>query len=115
MAAGGVFAMLSHGSRSVPLVIVALLFIGLAYGCLASLSPVTLRFFGPGNYQDIVGVSLCQMIVASIIGPILSSRLLESSGNYFSSFIVITVVALLGVAVNKLIHISAHREGIGGE
>jgi OFA family oxalate/formate antiporter-like MFS transporter len=119
MIAGGALLLLGHNdvpeNANGALIIGGLILTGLAYGMLAALSPVALRFYGPKDYQSIVGVVLCQMIVAAIIGPILASFLVQTSGNYYSSFIVIVVAAVIGVGVNFLLGITAHKEGLGGE
>jgi OFA family oxalate/formate antiporter-like MFS transporter len=112
MILGGAMLALGHPGGVSALIVLGLILCGVSYGCLAALSPVVLRFYGPGDYQSIVGISLCQMILAAIIGPILSSFLFQISGNYFSSYIVIMIAATLGLGVTFLLGVSARKEGL---
>ncbi|MDO4746556.1 MAG: MFS transporter [Bacillota bacterium] len=105
--AAGVFLLLGDMSSAAVVIIIGLLFTGLGYGGTPTLSSAfIMKQFGPKYYP--VNFSICNfsLIPAAIVGPMVSSRLIDSSGGaYTSSFIMMIVLAgLAGVAwmmVNK--------------
>lgn len=108
----GILFLVSYESQIISLLVLALIAIGLGFGCLAATSPVTLKFFGAAYYTDIVGISLLQMIPAVTIGPTAASMLFTSTGSYKASFLVITFVSIIGIALNVILGKTARTENL---
>lgn len=80
-----------------PFVLIGLVFSGLGYGGTPTLaSAVIMRRFGPKNFAVNFSVANFSLIPAAMIGPMVSSTLIERSGGaYHTTFMMIIV---LGVA-----------------
>ena len=76
-----------------------LIFVGLAYGGLPTLtSSFTNKSFGQKYFAVNFGIASFNVLPAAVIGPILSAKLMESSGGeYFSSFFAIIILAIVSV------------------
>lgn len=98
--AAGVFLLLGDMSSAAIVIIVGLLFTGMGYGGTPTLSSAfIMKQFGPKYYP--VNFSICNfsLIPAAIIGPMVSSWLIDkSNGAYTGSFIMMIVLAVLAAA-----------------
>ena len=92
--------------NSVILIFAGLLLIGLSYGGAPALITVVIRLlFGDKHYSENFGVSTLQVIPAAIIGPLVSSLLIErSQGAYNSTFAMIIGFAVFALVLNALLN-----------
>jgi OFA family oxalate/formate antiporter-like MFS transporter len=111
---GGVSLLAGQMTENTLFIYIGLPLMGICYGGTpALLSAVVNNFYGPKNFQVILGAATFSLAVAAIIGPLLSSKLQESSGGeYTSSFIMIVVVAVAAVLVNFLIAFFGRKDGL---
>jgi OFA family oxalate/formate antiporter-like MFS transporter len=114
MLIGGAALVFAQFTGSLALIFIGLPLIGICYGGSASLLAASAnKFFGPKNYQVILGAATFSLAVAAIIGPLLSSKLQElSGGEYFSSFIMLTVVAIIAIVANQLLSVFSKKDGL---
>lgn len=96
-------ALLLAGAKTgaVVLIILGLVFTGTGYGGNPTLtSAVIQRLYGARNYSVNFSIANFSMIPAAIIGPMVSSRLIENSGGaYDSTFMMILILAAAAVAM----------------
>lgn len=91
---------LADMTLSFPLIVAGFVMLGLAYGgSMSSCSAMIGSFFGTKHYSLNYGIASCNLIVASLIGPTILSALLESSGGYFTSFVVFLIFAAVSFVI----------------
>ena len=92
--------------QNVYFIFIGLLLAGLTTGANLTISSVfTNKFFGPKNYPVNFSVHNFVLIPAAIMGPMVSSFMLErANGAYHSTFIMIIVLALLSFVINILLN-----------
>jgi OFA family oxalate/formate antiporter-like MFS transporter len=114
MLLGGAVLLLGAVTGSRVFVYIGLPLIGVCYGGTpALLSAVVNKFYGPKNYQVILGAATFSLAVAGVIGPLLSSKLQElSGGEYLTSFLMVIAVAAAALILNILLAVSGKREGL---
>jgi OFA family oxalate/formate antiporter-like MFS transporter len=114
MLIGGIALTLGQITGSAIFIFVGLPLIGICYGgSPALLSAATNKFFGPKNYQVILGAVTFSLAIGAIVGPLLSSKLQEiSGGEYTTSFIMLIVVAVIAIVVNILLAVTSKKDGI---
>jgi OFA family oxalate/formate antiporter-like MFS transporter len=114
MLVGGVALILGSVTGSAIFIFIGLPLIGVCYGGSPSLlSAATNKFFGPKNYQVILGAVTYALAVAAIIGPLLSRKLQELSGGEFTtSFIMLIVVAICALVINFLLTAFSKKDGL---
>jgi OFA family oxalate/formate antiporter-like MFS transporter len=114
MVLGGIVLTLGATAESMALIFVGLLLMGICYGGTPTLLAASInRFFGPKNYQVILSVATFPLAIAAIIGPLLSSRLQESSGGeYFSSFVMIIIVGAIALVFTALLRVFSKKAGL---
>lgn len=97
----GVLMVIGGKMNSLVLVIVGLMFVGLAYGAAPTLtSAFTNKSFGPKNFTSNYSVANFNLLPAAIIGPKISATLLEKAGGaYDSNFLCICVFALISLGL----------------
>lgn len=87
MLIASVLLILGAMTSSLILVVIGLIFVGLGYGGTPTLSSAYVNVaFGPKNYPANFGIINFSLIPASLIGPNISAALVESSGDYTTSF-----------------------------
>ncbi len=110
--AAGVLLLLGDMSTAAAVIIVGLLFTGLGYGGTPTLSSAfIMKQFGPKFYP--VNFSICNfsLIPAAIIGPMVSSWLIDKSdGAYTGSFVMMIVLAVLAAVAWGLVNKFAEEE-----
>ncbi len=110
--AAGVLLLLGDMSTAAIVIIVGLLFTGLGYGGTPTLSSAfIMKQFGPKFYP--VNFSICNfsLIPAAIIGPMVSSWLIDkSNGAYTGSFVMMIVLAVLAAVAWGLVNKFAEAE-----
>lgn len=105
--AAGILLVFGDITASVAIIIVGLLFSGLGYGGAPTLtSAFILKEFGPKYFPVNFSLGVFSLIPAAIIGPMISSYLIDKSGGeYTSTFVMIIILAALAVCswigVNK--------------
>lgn len=96
-------ALLLAGAKTgaVVLIILGLVFTGTGYGGNPTLaSAVIQRLYGAKNYSVNFSIANFSMIPAAIIGPMISSRLIENSGGaYDSTFMMILILASASIVM----------------
>lgn len=101
----GIILMLADKYLFSPLIVVGMLLVGVSYGggpCMGS--AVINQVFGPENYSVNFSLNSLNAMPAAFLGPMISSELLEASqGNYTSTFVMITVLAVITVILNLLL------------
>ena len=114
MLIGGACLILGSISESAVFIFVGLPLIGICYGGTPSLlSAATNRFFGPKNYQIILGAVTFSLAVAAIIGPLLSSKLQEiAGGEYTTSFIMLIIVSICAIVITMLLTTFSRKDGL---
>ena len=88
-------------TRTIILIILGLILVGLSYGGAPSLaSSVIHSFFGKVNYPVNFSITNFSLIPAAFLGPMIASFIIEkSSGNYTLVFIMIIVLALTALGL----------------
>lgn len=114
MLLGGASLLSGQMTENTLFIYIGLPLMGICYGGTpALLSAIVNNFYGPKNFQLILGAATFSLAVAAIIGPLLSSKLQESSGGeYTSSFIMIVIVAAAAVLINFLIAFFSRKDGL---
>ncbi|MBR0373902.1 MAG: MFS transporter [Mogibacterium sp.] len=93
MAAAGVLLVFGHITKGLFLIIIGLIFVGMAYGgCPTLTSAYINKAFGPKNFTSNYSIANFSLLPAALIGPMISAKLLEASGGvYITNFIAILV------------------------
>ena len=114
MLIGGACLILGSMTESAVFIFIGLPLIGICYGGTPSLlSAATNKFFGPKNYQVILGAVTFSLAIAAIIGPLLSSKLQElAGGEYTTSFIMLIVVSVCAIVITMLMTASSRKDGL---
>ncbi|MDR3305495.1 MAG: MFS transporter [Clostridiales Family XIII bacterium] len=119
MLVGGAILILATATGSAAFVFIGLPLIGICYGGTPALLAASVnKFFGPKYYQVILGAVTFSLAVGAIIGPLLSSKLQQASdaegfgGVYFTSFILLIVVAAVALAITLLISAASKKDGL---
>ncbi|MDR0874578.1 MAG: MFS transporter [Clostridiales Family XIII bacterium] len=114
MLIGGLILILGSATDNKVFILIGLPLIGICYGGTPSLlSAATNKFFGPKNYQVILGAVTFNLAIAAIIGPLLSSKLQElSGGEYTTSFIMLIIVAVIAFVINLLLTAFSKKDGL---
>lgn len=107
----GIVLTLGSISNNVILIFVGLLLVGMAYGGAPSLSSsFTHATYGEKNFSVNYSIINFSLIPAAVIGPMISSFLLEkSNGNYTSTFIMIIVLAIFALVMKLLLNSSSKK------
>ncbi len=101
MFCGGIALLAGAKTGSMILILVGLLAMGLSYGANPTIcSTFIQKYYGPKYFAVNFGVGMFNLVPAAIIGPTISSSLVEKSGGaYDSSFMAILVFAALGLGL----------------
>ena len=99
--AGGVFLVGGALTDGMILILIGLLSMGLSYGGNPTIcSTFVNKYYGPKFFSVNFGIAMFNLVPAAIIGPMLSSKLVESSGgSYDSTFVAIVVCAVVAAAL----------------
>lgn len=102
---GGILLIAGASADSAALIIIGMLLIGMSYGSAPAVTSAYIhKTFGPKNYP--VNFSLCNflLIPAAIIGPMISSALIEKAGGkYGTTFIMVAVLAVAAIVVGFVV------------
>lgn len=87
-------------------ILIGLLITGLGYGGMPAITSAYIHSeFGPKHFPVNFSVAMFSLIPAAIIGPLISSQLIESAeGSYTSTFIMIIILALAGAVLWQLLN-----------
>ena len=98
--AGGLL-ILGDMMNSVAIIIIGLIFVGLAFGgCPALCSAYVSRMFGPEHFPTNFSIINFNLLAAAAIGPTLSAKLLDAAGgSYGTNFIAVIVMAFIGLVI----------------
>lgn len=109
--AAGVMLLLGSSVGATVVIIIGLLFSGLGYGGTPTLSSAFIhKEFGPKFYPANFSICNFSLIPAAIIGPMVSSYLIDKSGGaYTSTFVMIIVLAGLGAIAWGLVNKYSER------
>lgn len=99
MIVAGVLLSAGHLTGSYILILVGLIFVGLAFGgCPALTSAYVNKAFGPDHFPTNFSLSNFNLLIAASLGPTLSAKLLESAGgSYGTNFYAIIIMAVIGL------------------
>ena len=102
----GVLMTLGDLTNSLVLVIGGTMIAGLSFGSAPTMnSAYIIRAFGPDYYTANYSTANFSLLPAAMIGPIISSKLLEASGgDYGTNFICIIVIALISLVLWLLLN-----------
>ena len=106
MLTAGIFLMLGGRANSLALITVGLIFVGMTNGGTPTIaSAYTNLSFGPENFTSNFSIINFSPLPASFIGPLISAKLLDAAGGrYDTSFIAITVFAMIALALWGLLN-----------
>lgn len=89
------FAVLA-ASRSLLILMMCLLIIGISYGAPPTLSAAqTKTEFGAAYYAENLSVIITVLLPAAIIGPMVSSRVLEKTGSFGGAYLIMLILSLI--------------------
>ena len=113
MLSAGICLFLGATTSAVIFILLGLLLTGIGYGgCPAITSVFTNSTFGPKNYPVNFSLANFSLIPAAIIGPMISSYLIEkSNGAYNSTFIMIVVLSIAASIMFALLNKSIKKLG----
>jgi OFA family oxalate/formate antiporter-like MFS transporter len=95
---GIAFLILPHMAFAIFAILGALIY--LAYGGGFGTMPATAAdFFGTPNAGAIYGLMIIAWSIGGVVGPLIASKLYESSGSYDRPFTVLGIVALISMAL----------------
>ena len=96
---------------NLPMVIIGLIFVGMAYGGTPTISSTyTNKAFGPKYFATNFSIANFSLLPAAIIGPMMSASLLEKAhGNYGSNFMAILVIAVLGAVIMAVLNVLSKK------
>ena len=95
--------LLAVSMGSLPLCIVGLCLTGLSYGsCPTITAAFTSSFYGMKHFSDNMAIMTFNVMGGSFIAT-LSSKLLESSGNYTAPFVMLLALTLVALVINLFI------------
>ena len=114
MLLGGLALMLGAVTGHVALIFIGLPLVGIAFGGGPTISSaVIMKFFGPKNFSANFGAVSFAVLPASIIGPLVSSRLQElSGGEYFTTFIMLVIIGLASMLINYIVGVISKKAGL---
>ena len=112
MFAGGIALLAGAKTMGTALILIGLLAIGLCYGGNPTIcSTFVNRYYGPKYFSVNFSIATFNLVPAAIIGPMLSSALVEKSGgSYDSSFVAILVCAVLSLILWMLVSRMVKKE-----
>ena len=112
MFAGGIALLAGAKTMGTALILIGLLAIGLCYGGNPTIcSTFVNRYYGPKYFSVNFSIATFNLVPAAIIGPMLSSALVEKSGgSYDSSFVAILVCAVLSLILWMLVSMMVKKE-----
>ena len=111
MAAAGGILWLGARSTSTADIFIGLSLTGIGYGGAPALTSATIfSLYGPKNYGTNFDTANFPIIAASVLGPMLSSNLYETSGGtYHSTFFMMIVLSLMALAVSFFINLLSKK------
>jgi OFA family oxalate/formate antiporter-like MFS transporter len=117
MLLGGLSLYAGAVAGRVLLIVLGLVMIGASYGGIPSLSSaIVRREYGPAHVPVNFSLATCLLIPAAVIGPMLSSSLLDRSGGSFvSTFAAIIAMSVLAFALTFATDRFPARSGERGE
>ena len=117
MFAGGVFLVAGAMTTGMVLVLVGLLSMGMCYGGNPTIcSTFVNKYYGPKYFAVNFGIAMFNLVPAAIIGPMLSSKLVESSGgSYDSTFVAIVVCAIIATVLWLAVCAAVKKENAARE
>jgi len=117
MFAGGIFLVAGAMTTGMVLVLVGLLSMGMCYGGNPTIcSTFVNKYYGPKYFAVNFGIAMFNLVPAAIIGPMLSSKLVESSGgSYDSTFVAIVVCAIIATVLWLAVCAAVKKENAARE
>jgi OFA family oxalate/formate antiporter-like MFS transporter len=111
MILAGILLLMAAITESTVLVFIGLPLVGISYGgSPALLSATTAGFFGRKHFAVNFAAGTFALIPAAIIGPIIASRLQESSGGaYNTTFIMLLALAVVSLAISIALTVAAKK------
>jgi OFA family oxalate/formate antiporter-like MFS transporter len=111
MLAAGVVLILAAVTESLALVFVGLPLVGIAYGAAPTITSATVtEFYGPTHYGSNLATINFAIIPAAMLGPLIASRLQESSGgSYTSTFAMVGIIAVVAFGVCAAVTASGRK------
>ncbi|MBR3755971.1 MAG: MFS transporter [Firmicutes bacterium] len=101
MVAGGVLLIAGAKADGMVLILLGLLSMGLCYGGNPTICSTFInRYYGPKYFTQNFSIGLFNLVPAAILGPMISAKLIESSGgSYDSTFFAIIVCAVIATVL----------------
>lgn len=101
MFAGGIALLAGAKTMAMVLILIGLLAMGLCYGGNPTICSTFInRYYGPKYFSVNFGIGMFNLVPAAIIGPMIGSALVESSGGkYDSNFVAILVCAVISLVL----------------
>jgi OFA family oxalate/formate antiporter-like MFS transporter len=111
MAAAGLCLLAGALTKSAPLILPGLIFVGISYGGSPVMtSAVVYRFFGASHYGVNFSIANFLVVPAAFIGPMISSAILEASGGvYTPAFVMLLFLAAAAFALILVMNRASKR------
>lgn len=111
MLMAGACLLLGAATAAVIFIMIGLLLTGVAYGGSPTISSALIHStFGPKNFPVNFSIATFSLMPAAIIGPMISSRLIESSGGtYGSTFVMVLILAAGALVMWGLLNVMIGR------
>lgn len=86
---------------------------GFGYGALVTvLSPMVAELFGLKSLGAILGALIFTITIGGAIGPLVTGRMYDVSGSYFSAFVLCTILMGAGLVIAAMLKVASSQKSV---